>query len=76
MASELGLKFETASKQGALNRLNRRLIHWWSSHSGFPIPFFRRHPVLAFQLPEQHKIACLVLFCQAQFIPRKVVAVD
>jgi len=35
-----------------------------------------RRPVLAFQLPEQRNIGCLVLFRQAQFIPRKVVAVD
>ena len=41
----------------------------------FLIPLFHRRPVLAFQLPEQRKIGCLLLFRQAQFIPRKVVPV-
>jgi len=70
------LEFETASEQRALNRRDRSLIHWWSSNSGFLFPLFDRRSVLAFQLPEQRKIGCLVLFRQAQFIPRKVVAVD
>ena len=41
----------------------------------FLIPLSHRRSVLAFQLPEQRKIGCLVLFRQAQFIPRKVVPV-
>ena len=43
---------------------------------GFLIPLAHRRPVLAFQLPEQRKIGCPLLFCQAQFLLRKVVAVD
>jgi len=70
------LEFEKASEQRALNRRDRILIRWWSSNLGFLIPLSHRRPVLAFQLPEQCKIGCLLLFRQAQFIPRKVVAVD
>ena len=47
----------------------------WNSKLEFLIPLSHRRPVLAFQLPEQGKIGCLLLFCQAQFIPRKVVPV-
>ena len=70
------MEFEAASEQRALNRRDRSLIHWRSRNSWFLIPFSRRRPVLAFQLPEQRKIGCLLLFRQSQFIPRKVVAVD
>ena len=70
------LEFETTSEQRALNRHDRSLIHWWSSNSVFLIPLSHWRPVLAFQLPEQHKIGCLLLFRQAQFIPRKIIAVD
>ncbi len=44
--------------------------------AGFLIPLSRRRPVLAFQSHKQRKIDCLLLFRQAQVIPRKVVAVD
>jgi hypothetical protein len=47
----------------------------WNSKLEFLIPLSHRRPVLAFQLPEQGKIGCLLLFCQAQFIPCKIVAV-
>ena len=47
-----------------------------NSELEFPAPLFRGRPVLAFQLPEQYEIGCLLLFCQAQFIPRKVVPID
>jgi hypothetical protein len=70
------VEFEAASEQRALNRRDRSLIRWWNSKLGFLIPISNRRPVLAFQLPEQGKIGCLVLFRKAQFIPRKVVAVD
>lgn len=70
------LEFETASEQRALNRRDRTLIHWWNRKSGLLIPLSHRRLVLAFQLPEQRKIGCLLFFRQAQFIPRKVVAVD
>jgi hypothetical protein len=68
--------FREVSEQRALNRRDRRLIDWWGSGSGFLIPLCHRRPVLAFQFSEQGKIGCLLLFRQAQFIPRKVVAVD
>jgi hypothetical protein len=70
------LEFETASEQRTLNRRDGSLIHWWSSNSRFLIPLYHRRLVLAFQLPEQRKFRCLLLFRQAQFIPRKVVTVD
>jgi hypothetical protein len=66
----------TASEQRALNRRDRSLVQWWNSKVGLLIPLSHRCPVFAFQLPEQRKIGCLLLFRQAQFIPRKVVAVD
>jgi len=66
----------TASEQRALNRRDRSLIHWWNSKLEFLIPLSHRRPVLTFQLPEQCKISFLSFFRQAQFIPRKVVAVD
>ena len=59
-----------------MNRRDGSLIHWWNSKLEFLIPLSHRRPVLAFQLPEQRKIGCLLLFRQAQFIPRKAVAVD
>jgi hypothetical protein len=70
------LEFETASEQRALNRRDKSLIHWWNSKLEFLIPLCHRSPVLAFQLREQRKIGFLLLFRQAQFMPRKVVAVD
>ena len=70
------MESKTESEQRALNRHDRSLIHWWRSNSGFLIPLSNWRPVLAFQLPEQRKIGCLLLFRQAQFIPRKVVAVE
>ena len=69
------MDFETASEQRALNGRDRILIHWWSSNSGFLIPRSHRRSVFAFQLPEKREIGCLLLFRQAQFIPRKVVPV-
>ena len=69
------MDLDTASEQRALNRRDRSLIHWWNSKLEFLIPLSHRRPVLAFQLPEQGKIDCLLLFRQAQFIPRKVVPV-
>ena len=63
----------TASEQRALNRRDKSLIHWCSSKLGSLIPLAHRRPVLAFQLPEQRKIGCLLLFRQPQFIPRQVV---
>jgi len=65
-----------ASEQRALNRTDRSLIHSWNSKLEFLIPLSHRRPVLAFQLPEQRKIGCLLLFRQAQFILRKVVTVE
>jgi hypothetical protein len=70
------LEFETASEQRVLNRRDRSLIHWWSSNSGFLVPLSHRRPVLAFQLPEQRKIGSLLLFREAQLIPRKVITID
>ena len=70
------MEFDKASEERALDRRARSLIHWWNSKLGFLIPLSHRRPVLAFQMPEQRKIGCLLLFRQAQFIPRKVVAVD
>ena len=70
------MEFERASEQRALNRSDRSLIQWWSSKLGFLSTLCRRHPILAFQLAEQRKIGCLLLFRQSQLIPRKVVAVD
>lgn len=42
----------------------------------FLIPLSHRRPVLAFQMPEQRKISCLLLFRQAQLIAREIIAVD
>jgi len=70
------LGFETASGQRSLNRRDGSLNHWWNRKLEFLIPLSHRRPVLAFQLLEQSKIRCLLLFRQAQFRPRKAVAVD
>jgi hypothetical protein len=56
------LVFEAASEQRALNRRDRSLIHWWNSNLEFLIPLSLWRSVFAFQLPEQRKIGCLVLF--------------
>jgi hypothetical protein len=66
----------TASEQRALNRRGRCLIHWWNGRLEFLIPLSCWRSVLAFQLPEQRKIGSLLLFHQAQFIPRKVIPID
>ena len=42
----------------------------------FLIEHSHRRSILAFQLPEQRKIGCLLLFRQAQFILRKVVPIE
>ena len=49
-------------------------IHWWNGTLGRSIPAFLPCPVLTFQLPEQRKIGCLLLFGQAQLIPRKIIS--
>jgi hypothetical protein len=68
--------FREAAKQRALNRRDQSLIRWRNTIPERLIPLYHRLPVLAFQLREQRKIGCLLLFRKAQFIPCKVIAVD
>lgn len=71
---ELGRSSEPTSEQRALNRHDRCLIRWCNGTLGRWIPAFLPCPVLTFQLPEQRKIGCPLLFGQAQLIPRQVIS--